>query len=374
MKTAVVHGLNLGGAHRRLSETLPYLEGEIQEFVLDDADPCTESPIVVRTFGIANRLPHLLRPPFRYLDFVSRRMAYRRLSRAIRDWCPEAVFISPCRVLKSPPLDPDILRRSVFWLDELSRSLEVEEFKRNTRLLTRGIYGPLRFMVRRINNRVLAEVAVVLTSSKYMADLISKVYNRPVVPEKCGVSQQFSCVPETKKQGHVISVGSLIPGKGHDLTIESLGKSGLGLSLVIVTHRPVESEIKRLLGLAEQAGIEVTFQFGISDGELAELFRSAVFTSYLATMEPFGLVSIESQACGTPALVSREGGLPETIIDGVTGISVARNVESAAAAMREIALWSNIPETHKACCDFGKSWQWSATASNVADHLRKVAQ
>ena len=35
--------------------------------------------------------------------------------------------------------------------------------------------------------------------------------------------------------------------------------------------------------------------------------------------EPFGLVAIESLACGTPVIARRVGGLPEIIRDGVDG-------------------------------------------------------
>jgi len=35
--------------------------------------------------------------------------------------------------------------------------------------------------------------------------------------------------------------------------------------------------------------------------------------------EPFGRVSVEANRLGVPAVVSSAGGLPETIVDGVTG-------------------------------------------------------
>ena len=38
--------------------------------------------------------------------------------------------------------------------------------------------------------------------------------------------------------------------------------------------------------------------------------------------EPFGLVMIESMACGTPVIATRWGAVPEVIDDGVTGIIV----------------------------------------------------
>jgi glycosyltransferase involved in cell wall biosynthesis len=370
---AVVHGLRRGGAHRRLTETLSYVETPYQEFILSDADPFTSTPIVVRVWNLADRLPAFVRPPLRYLDFVQRRVAYKLLSRKIRKWQPSVVFMNPCHLFKSPALEPKLLQMSVLWLDELPKSLEIEALKKTTRPSTRLIYGPLRALLRRNNRVVIGNAAVVLTSSNYMADLMMKVYRRKVIPEKCGVSRDFTDNPEATRQSYVISVGSLIPGKGHDLALEGIGKSGLNLSLVIVTHRPVETEIERLRSVADRMGVDVTFRFGITDGELAALYQSAAFTSYLSTLEPFGLVSIESQACGTPALVSQEGGLPETIVNGVTGRSVERNVDLVADAMLEVFEWSKQPTTRVACRDFGQSWQWSLTASSVLAHLENVA-
>jgi len=60
-------------------------------------------------------------------------------------------------------------------------------------------------------------------------------------------------------------------------------------------------------------------------GELAGPDRDRLFADSYATLmpgawpEPFGLVAIESLACGTPILARRVGGLPEIIRDGVDG-------------------------------------------------------
>jgi glycosyltransferase involved in cell wall biosynthesis len=48
--------------------------------------------------------------------------------------------------------------------------------------------------------------------------------------------------------------------------------------------------------------------------------------------EPFGLVAAEAQACGTPVIAYRRGGLQNTIIDGVTGFLVEPGDGDAAAA------------------------------------------
>lgn len=60
-------------------------------------------------------------------------------------------------------------------------------------------------------------------------------------------------------------------------------------------------------------------------GELGPLERDQLFAESYATLmpgawpEPFGLVCIESLACGTPVLARRVGGLPEILREGVDG-------------------------------------------------------
>ena len=54
--------------------------------------------------------------------------------------------------------------------------------------------------------------------------------------------------------------------------------------------------------------------------------------------EPFGLAAAEAQACGTPVVAFRRGGLSEVIVDGVTGFLVPPDdVGAAAEAMPKAA-------------------------------------
>lgn len=70
----------------------------------------------------------------------------------------------------------------------------------------------------------------------------------------------------------------------------------------------------------EEAGPLVEFV-----GELGREDRDRLFADSYATLmpgvwpEPFGLVAIESLACGTPVLARRAGALPEIIRDGIDG-------------------------------------------------------
>jgi len=66
--------------------------------------------------------------------------------------------------------------------------------------------------------------------------------------------------------------------------------------------------------------------------------RAAVVVSPALWDEPFGLAAAEAQACGTPVVAFRRGGLSEVIMDCVTGFLVPPNDGRAAAeAVAQVA-------------------------------------
>ena len=66
----------------------------------------------------------------------------------------------------------------------------------------------------------------------------------------------------------------------------------------------------------------------VSHGEKVELLQNARATLFpIDWEEPFGLVMIESMACGTPVIATRWGAVPEVIEHGRSGIVVDRYTE-----------------------------------------------
>jgi glycosyltransferase involved in cell wall biosynthesis len=70
----------------------------------------------------------------------------------------------------------------------------------------------------------------------------------------------------------------------------------------------------------------------VSHGEKVELLQHARATVFpISWQEPFGLVMIESMACGTPVIATRWGAVPEVIEHGRSGIIVDDYREMAGA-------------------------------------------
>jgi D-inositol-3-phosphate glycosyltransferase len=91
------------------------------------------------------------------------------------------------------------------------------------------------------------------------------------------------------------------------------GPSGSGRS------RPTE-----LLDLAARLGVSdiVRFEPPCPQRELADWYRAADVTVVPSHNESFGLVAVESQACGTPVVAAAVGGLRTAVRDGESGVLV----------------------------------------------------
>jgi glycosyltransferase involved in cell wall biosynthesis len=70
----------------------------------------------------------------------------------------------------------------------------------------------------------------------------------------------------------------------------------------------------------------------------AAMARAAVVLCPARWDEPFGMAAADAQACGTPVVAFRRGGLAEIVVDGVTGFLVEPDdIEGAADSVRRAA-------------------------------------
>ncbi len=121
---------------------------------------------------------------------------------------------------------------------------------------------------------------------------------------------------------YLLYLGRLSPDKGAHRAIEVAREAGIPIKLAGKKREHAEQEyfdtmVRPLLGDdAEYLG-ETSHGFKV---DLLQNARATLFP--IDWEEPFGLVMIESMACGTPVIATRRGAVPEVVDHGRSGIIV----------------------------------------------------
>ena len=98
-------------------------------------------------------------------------------------------------------------------------------------------------------------------------------------------------------------------------------------------------ERARLEALAVEIGVDdrVDFLGPVDHSRLPAYYSLADVCAVPSYSESFGLVALEAEACGTPVVASRIGGLRQLVLDGITGITVPSHEPMAwADALRRV--------------------------------------
>lgn len=153
-----------------------------------------------------------------------------------------------------------------------------------------------------------------------------------------GMPTSLLMPPPRPRGDYLAFLGRLSPEKRPDRAIEIARRAGLPLRIAAkvdtADRRYFHETIEPLL-----AGGGVEFVGEIDDAGKPEFLGNAAALLFpIDWPEPFGLVMIESMACGTPVIAWREGSVPEVVDDGRTGFivdSIQAGVE-AVARCREL--------------------------------------
>jgi glycosyltransferase involved in cell wall biosynthesis len=110
-------------------------------------------------------------------------------------------------------------------------------------------------------------------------------------------------------------VRRLTPRTGVDVLLQAFAHVDDDTVLLVAGEGPERERLERLAYELGVAG-SVRFLGGVSEERLVELYRAADVTVVPSvSLEGFGLVVLESLACGTPVIGSDVGGLPEALAD-----------------------------------------------------------
>lgn len=212
--------------------------------------------------------------------------------------------------------------------------------------IVRGcVHGPRASSFRRIAQREslrdrIARADVTLVSSDHMrstciangvpADRIA--ITPPPLPDAA-----YATVPAARPSSRSLLFASrLTPRKGLRSLLGALAKLPAGERPMLVVAGEGEAEERDARGQAAHDGVSVDWRGKLSAAELRDAIDAADAVAVPSLWpEPFGLVGIEAQARGRPAVAYQVGGIGDWIAGA--GISVRRGDETAlASAIRSI--------------------------------------
>lgn len=399
MRIAVYHNLSSGGAKRSLLEMVRGLapRHEVDAFTLScgehdfadirpyvrqhDVTPFTPGKLHESPYGRLNQLVYWR--DLQRLDRVDQQVAQR-----IDAGGYDVAFIHHCRYRQSPAVLRYLQTPTVYYCQEPPRKLydppilrpyETKTGKQKQLDKIDPLPGLYERTLRLRDQKNVRHAHTILVNSAHSRELIWRVYQKEPVLCYLGVDTQEFQPVDIAREMMVLSVGTVNPIKGYDLLVKALGlvPEGIRPYLMIISNFSDDREIAYLETLAGQNQVNLQFHPLISDSrELASWYSRALITGYTPVLEPLGLVSLESMACGTPVLGVREGGVRETVLDGITGVLVDRSPQLVANALIDLL---QQPQKVTQMGQQGRNWVeqnwgWQRTVACAEEALQQACR
>lgn len=150
-----------------------------------------------------------------------------------------------------------------------------------------------------------------------------------------GVDVSF-CKAGEPKRAYLAFLGRLAPTKGTHLAVEIAKRAGIPLKIA-GEIQPLYQDYWEKQVKPHVDGKFIQYIGEVGPQEKAELLGNAMAMLFpIQWNEPFGLVLIESMACGTPVLAMPGGSVEEIVKEGVSG-HVRRSVDELAQCAKNLS-------------------------------------
>lgn len=356
MKIAVFYNIAFSGAKRVVKEHVQGLRS-LGHFVdvyttdkaLDDFDPGREANnkyfypqnFKIYNFPIINRFKH------DYIDtFYSLRKIHKRIAKDIDNEKYDIVLVHTDISTQAPFLLRYLKTKSVYFcLEPLRNSYEYAlRFKNKTSHLNIFYESMNRLIRKNIDRANTLSASYILALSLFGRERIIAAYDLYPKISYLGVDINIFKPKKIKKKNQVFFVAEKETIYGYDLAEKAM-------SLIPKNIRPDFKIVSWKKNNSER----------LSDEELVELYNQSMVTLSLSRFDTFGLVPLESMACGVPVIALNVAGYRETMKNNFTGFLTDFSPQEIAD---KIIYFINNPNSAKEMGKNGRKWveeQWAWT-------------
>jgi glycosyltransferase involved in cell wall biosynthesis len=207
--------------------------------------------------------------------------------------------------------------------------------------LEHGNPGEVRDALRTAERTIFPRLARLIATSRLTAARLPEDFGAD--PSCIGVVEPGTdLAPRSAGSGDgcaILSIGTLIPRKGHDVLLRTLGTlTDLDWTLTIVGAPRDATHAQGLRALAEELGIarRVAFAGELEGAALESLWRGADVFALASHWEGYGMAVAEALARGLPVGVTAGGALADLVPVEAGVVSPPGDVVSFGKAMRRV--------------------------------------
>jgi glycosyltransferase involved in cell wall biosynthesis len=261
----------------------------------------------------------------------------------------DILFANGDRDFAVSPIAGHVKLPTVLYLQEPYRPL----YEAMPQLPWLALSGPKRlapaYLVRFIHNLVKVQGArvqaheevlnarafdTILVNSHFSRESLLRAYGLDAAVCYLGVDLELFRRHDIQREGFVLGLGSFTPAKGIKIVTEAINRMEKPRPRLVWVGNAAQTDfLEEMKRLASSLEVDLQPRLQVTDEELVDLLNRAGALVYAPRLEPFGFAPIEANACGLPAVVVPEGGVRETIIDGVNGLWADHDPESLANAL-----------------------------------------
>ncbi|HXM33742.1 MAG TPA: glycosyltransferase family 4 protein [Pyrinomonadaceae bacterium] len=402
MKIAVWHNLPSGGGKRALYYHVRGLVERGHELACWSLDTADQSYLPLSEFAPERIVPsefnHRSRKRFSerwtssYTEALNRMRAFdeasRRCAREINAGDFDLLFANSALYYSVPYIMRHVQMKKVLYLQEPCRSLYearpvlpwVSGASEN--LEQADLFQPRQFMANYSNLQTLRLHAKhewlnaracdrLLVNSYFSRESVLRAYGVDAKVCYLGVDTTLFRYLGLERECFIVGVGSFDSIKGIDLAVKAVALLPEPRPpLVWIANSGNEAYEKTIRELARSSGVDFRVRMAVSDAELVATLNKAALLVYTSRLEPFGFAPLEANACGLPVVGIAEGGIRESVKDGVNGFLVDPDAESIARAtgrlLEDPALARRMGE--QAALDVQRNWN----VEGSVDRLEKI--
>lgn len=205
-----------------------------------------------------------------------------------------------------------------------------------------GATGEAAAELDRREARALAAAEVVVATSRFAADRLSRAYGLDEVAVALPGVDRAPLAAGSWQEPQLLMLGAITPLKNQGLAIEALEQvSDLPWSMSVVGPAPDPWHLRSLQHEAEERflGARVRWCEALGDEQLEQVWSGTDLLLHPSRSETYGMVVVEAHARGIPTIVGSGTGAVEALV-GPGGPVPGREVDTSsprelAAALRE---------------------------------------